>query len=417
MKRIAIVGSGVAGLTAAWALRNDARVTLYEADNRLGGHAHSHVLGRPDGTHDIVDTGFIVMNYSTYPTLVRLFKELEVSTRPAEMSMSVSCGGCGLEYTGARGISGLLANRAALKNRQYLRMLVEVPRFHRAARSHLDSPDDSTLRMFLARNNFTQYFVDHFAIPLVACVWSCPPGVALDYPAHYLFAFLNNHGMLRILGSPQWHTVVGGSREYVNRVAASVDEVRCETKVTGIARKNDGVDITSSDGAVDSYQGVIVATHPDQALSMLTDASPIEKEVLGAFRYTPNLAQLNNDESLLPVSPRARASWNYRSTTCRASSDSPAAITYDMNRLQHIDGPHRYLVTLNAATRVAPNAVRRRINYAHPQYTPESVAAQRRLPELNTSQLAFAGAYHGWGFHEDGARSGAAAARILGAQW
>lgn len=419
MKRIAIVGSGVAGLTAAWALRDAAHVTLFEADHRLGGHAHSHLMGRPDGTHDVVDTGYIVMNYSTYPTLVRLFEELGVKTQPAEMSMSVSCGGCGVEYAGARGIGGLLASGRSVSNRKYLRMLTEVPRFHRAARALLNSEtqDDETFRMFLARNNFTQYFLDHYATPLVACVWSCPPDLALDYPARYLFAFLNNHGMLRIFGSPQWHTVVGGSREYVNRIATSVPEILCKTKITAITRLDGGVEVASSDGAVNTFDGAIVATHPDQALAMLTDSTPLEKEVLGAFRYTANLVQLNDDEALLPASPRARASWNYRSTTCDASASSSAAITYDMNRLQHIDSPSRYLVTLNAATTVQPSSVHKRIHYAHPQYTPVSVAAQRKLPELNTPQLAFAGAYHGWGFHEDGARSGAAAARILGARW
>jgi predicted NAD/FAD-binding protein len=238
MDRIAVIGSGVAGLTAAWALRTTAEVTLYEADRRLGGHAHSHVITRPDGSRDVVDTGFIVMNYATYPTLARLFDELGVRTRATEMSMSVSCNGCGLEYAGARGLAGLVANSVARRNPSYWRMLTEIPRFHRLARRLLTDPSPSriTLRQFLADNNFQKYFIDHFAIPLVACVWSCPPGIALDYPAHYLFAFLNNHGMLRIFGSPQWHTVVGGSREYVNRVAEGLTDIRLGQKVTAVTR-------------------------------------------------------------------------------------------------------------------------------------------------------------------------------------
>ncbi|MCE5292489.1 MAG: FAD-dependent oxidoreductase [Nocardiaceae bacterium] len=419
MERIAIIGSGVAGLTAAWALNKTANVTLFEGDTRLGGHAHSHEIPRPDGDTDVVDTGFIVMNFATYPTLVRLFSELGVTTQPAEMSMSVTCCGCGLEYAGARKLAGLFPSRRLLTNRRYLKMLIEVPRFHRAARKLLASEDhsDQTLGEFLDRHEFTQYFIDHFVTPLVACVWSCPDVIALDYPARYLFSFLNNHGMLRIWGSPQWQTVVGGSREYVNRIAEQLPDVRLNTPVVGVTRHSGRVEVQVDSGRSESFDAVVIATHADQALALLADATALEKEVLGAFEYSPNRAQLHSDEFQLPVSDRARASWNYRSFTCGASISDPPTITYDMNRLQRIATSQRYLVSLNASDDVHPACIHADMNYTHPQFTPTSVAAQRRLPELNTERVAFAGAYHGWGFHEDGARSGLAAARALGARW
>lgn len=419
VKRIAIVGGGVAGLTAAWALHRESEVTLYESDARLGGHAHSHVIRRPAGGDDVVDTGFIVMNTVTYPTFTRLLDELGVHTQPAEMSMSVSCGGCGIEYAGARGPAGLFAQRASTRNPRYLRMLTEIPRFHRAARKLLatDAGDDETLRDFLSRNRFSEYFVDHFAIPIVACVWSCSPGIALDYPARYLFSFLDNHGMLRIWGSPQWQTIVGGSLEYVNRIAEALPDIRLSNGVSSIHRDADRVTITTDSGVIDTYDAAVIATHPDQALAMLATATDLERKLLGAFTYSPNPTQLHSDESMLPRSRRARASWNFRTQSCGGSATEPVSVTYDMNHLQRIDSPNRYLVSLNSAGEIDPSSVRDQISYAHPQYTPRSVEAQRRLPELNSPRLAFAGAYHGWGFHEDGARSGITAARALGARW
>lgn len=416
MQRVAVIGSGVAGLTAAWSLRNVASVTVYEADARLGGHAHSHEFGRSDGGTDVVDTGFIVMNDRTYPTLLRIFDELGVTTQPTEMSMSVSCGGCGLEYAGARKLAGLFASERARKDPRHLRLLSEVPRFHRAARRLLATPDSSvTLQEFLTAHRFSPYFVDHFAIPLVACVWSCPAGIALEYPAQYLFAFLEHHGMLRIWGSPKWRTVVGGSRSYVNRIAAELPDVRTGRGVRSIVRHADGSDIRDASEQVERFDQVVIATHPDQALRLLADATPLEKTVLGAFEYSPNRTQLHSDERVLPSSTRAQASWNYRTASCGGRDGQPVVVTYDMNRLQGLAGPSRYLVTLNAAEHVDSSTVLAEMQYEHPQYTPESVAAQRRLPELSNSRVAFAGAYHGWGFHEDGARSGVAAARRLGA--
>lgn len=419
MKRIAVVGGGVAGLTAAWALRSEGEVTLYESDTRLGGHADTHVITRPNGMRDVVDTGFIVMNPVTYPTFTRLLDELGVRTQQAEMSMSVSCGGCGLEYAGARGPVGLFAQSASVRNRRYCRMLTEIPRFHRAARKLLATrgTDDAPLRDFLTQNRFTDYFTNHFAIPLVACVWSCSPGIALDYPARYLFSFLNNHGMLRIWGSPRWQTLVGGSREYVNRIAMALPHIRLESRVTEVDRHPNHVEIMTNADTVHHYDAAVIATHPDQALAMLTHPTELERELLGAFTYSANPTQLHSDESLLPRSVRARASWNFRTSSCGGSAAAPVAVTYDMNRLQRIDSPNRYLVSLNATAEIDPKSMRERMSYSHPQYNLKSIEAQQRLPQLNSPRLAFAGAYHGWGFHEDGASSGIAAALALGASW
>ncbi|MGW3018662.1 NAD(P)/FAD-dependent oxidoreductase [Streptomyces longwoodensis] len=416
--RTAVIGSGVAGLTAAHILSTSHDVTLYEADDRLGGHAHTHDLTAPDGRTHRVDSGFIVHNRRTYPNLLRLLRELGVATQESEMSMSVRCEGCGLEYAGARGPRGLLARpRNALRG-AYLHMLAEVPRFHRAARRLLDSGADDTLTLgaFLDRAGFSPYFRAHFMTPVVSAVWSCDAETALSYPAAYLFRFLDHHGMLAVTGSPVWRTVTGGSRTYVDRIAAGLHEVRTGTPVRSVLRHTDGAEVTAADGTTARYDHVVVATHPDQALHLLADATPQEKEVLGAFRYARNTTLLHTDTSLLPRASGARASWNYLMPACRVAADR-VRVTYDMNRLQRLDADRAHLVTLGGQDRVDPARVLARMTYEHPVYTPESVAAQRRLPHLTTAVTAFAGAYHGWGFHEDGCRSGVEAAAALGVRW
>jgi uncharacterized protein len=419
-RRIAVIGSGVAGLTAAHVAAKTAEVTLFEADTRLGGHADTHEV---DGL--AIDTGFIVHNRRTYPVLMRLFDELGVDTQPSEMSMSVRDEVAGLEYAGALGARGLFPTWRNLARPRFLRMLTEVPRFHRRARALLELPSDDTgsagdqtLRDFLTEGRFSSYFTRQFMEPLVAAVWSCDPEVALDYPARYLFEFLAHHGMLSITGSPEWRTVVGGSREYVAKLAAGLPDVRLGTKVTSVRETSSGVEVTDGNGRVTSYDAAVIATHPDQALAMLEAPTAAQTEALVALPYSENPALLHTDESLLPREHRARASWNFlRPRVARGG----VTVTYDLTRLQRLPTRTRYLVTLGAGDGVGslvdPDRVIARMEYAHPLYTPESVAAQRRLPEANTERLAFAGAYHGWGFHEDGARSGAAAAAHLGLAW
>jgi predicted NAD/FAD-binding protein len=418
-RRIAVVGSGVAGLTAAHVLQRQADVTLFEADDRLGGHAHTHDIDDPCGRMIRVDTGFIVHNERTYPTLLRLFAELGVATQESDMSMSVRCGGCGLEYAGARGISGLFPVARRLREPRYLKMLGEVTRFHRRAHALLATePGDRelTLAEFMAEGGFSDYFGSHFMTPVVSAVWSCSPALAGQYPARYLFSFLANHGMLSVTGSPPWRTVVGGSGTYVALAVKSLTEVRTSTAIRSVRRTDSGLEIHTEAYAAETFNAVVIATHPDQALGMLSDPTKAEREVLGAFRYSHNPTILHRDTSVLPRAPKARASWNYFLPDCHSTSEQ-VHVTYDMNRLQRLDTDTPYLVTLNDDGSVPAALVLDRMDYQHPIFTPVSVAAQKRLGELNDSTVAFAGAYHGWGFHEDGAVSGVVAARSLGVTW
>ncbi|WP_425574926.1 FAD-dependent oxidoreductase [Nocardioides fonticola] len=414
-RRIAVVGSGVAGLTAAYVASRTAHVTLYEADDRLGGHADTHTVLDPSGRELAIDTGFIVHNRRTYPVLLRLFGELGVATQQSEMSMSISDDDTGVEWAGALGRGGVFPTRRHYTDPAYLRMLTEIPRFHRRAKALLAQPgDDMTLAAFLDVHRFTPYFRRHFMEPLVAAVWSCDPEVALAYPARYLFAFLQHHGMLAVFGSPTWRTVTGGSRSYVSRVAPHLDEVRTGAKVTSVLETPSGVEITDGNGDTATYDAVVIATHPGQALAMLAEPTPAHVEILGAMPYSPNTALLHTDTSLLPRATSTWASWNFR----RVSGErGEVTVTYDLTRLQRLDTDVHYLVTLGGEDLVDPATVIDRMEYEHPLYTPVSVAAQARLPELNTDRVAFAGAYHGWGFHEDGARSGLAAAEHLGLPW
>ena len=412
-----MIGSGVAGLTAAHVLQRQGDVTLFEAEDRLGGHADTHDVPTSDGRVLGIDTGFIVHNKKTYPTLLRLFAELDVATQESDMSMSISCGGCGLEYAGGRGLSGLLPSMRAVTSPKYLRMLTEVKKFHRQAHALLAGSDDSlTLREFLERGGFSEYFSSHFMTPVVAAVWSTAPTQAGDYPARYLFEFLSNHGMLTVTGAPTWYTVVGGSARYVERAAKSLTSVQTSTRIDSVRRVGAGVEIRDLDGSAQQFDGVVIATHPHQALRMLAEPTRSERNLLSAISYTRNPTLLHTDTSLLPAAARAQASWNYSMPSCEARPTA-VQLSYNMNRLQRLDADATYVVTLNGEASVDQHSILARMEYEHPVYTTESVAARGRLPELNDGVVAFAGAYHGWGFHEDGARSGVDAAASLGVRW
>jgi len=416
-RRVAVIGSGVAGLTAAYILQAQADVTLYEADARLGGHNHTHDLTDDAGHPVNVDTGFIVHNAKTYPNLLRLFRELEVATQESEMSMSISCGGCGLQYAGAHGLSGLFPSAHNAARPRYLYMLGEVVRFHRRARALLDEPgSDETMSEFLQRGHFSRYFHAHFVTPLISAVWSCSPELARQYPARYLFEFLSNHGMLSVTGSPQWRTVVGGSNAYVSRAVKHLTSVQTVTPIREVRRLDQRVEVRDDADQVATFDSVVIATHPDQALRLLADPSAMQTRLLGAMHYSTNPTVLHSDSSVLPRASRAQASWNYYLPQCEAAATA-VQVTYDMNRLQRLSSGTRFLVTLNDDCAISEDAVLDRMVYQHPIFTPESVAAQAELPLLNDSVVAFAGAYHGWGFHEDGCRSGVEAARDLGDNW
>ena len=405
----------MAGLVAAYNLSARDRVTLFEADDRVGGHAHTHYVDRGDGITVALDSAFLVHNDRTYPTLCRLFDDLGIATQDTDMSMSVRDDSIGLEYAGARGVGGLFPSWSSLTRPRYLRMLFEVRRFHRAATRLLQGPAENheALGAFLDRHRFSHYFIEHFMTPLVAAVWSCPPGDAMRYPARYLFVFLEHHGMLSVFGSPTWRTVTGGSATYVDAVVGHVDEVRTGASVTSVRRFPDGVQVTTRGCEPEFFDAAVIATHPDQALQILAEPTTAESAVLGAIPYSTNLAQLHTDESVLPRHARARASWNYLAT----SRDDRVVVSYDITRLMRLHGPRRFVVTLGGQDVVDPASVIATMTYSHPAYTVDSVAAQQLLPTLNDDRVAFAGAYHGWGFHEDGAASGLRAARHLGASW
>jgi len=416
---VAVVGAGVSGLTAAYLLNRTHDVTLFEAQDRLGGHAHTHDVTASDGSHHAVDTGFIVHNDRTYPLLRRLFSELDVPVRPTEMSMSIRCEGCGLEYAGGRGLKGLLAQHGRVLDPTFLRLLGQVKRFHRRASAFLDTSaegDLTTYGEFLRREGFSEYFITHYAVPVVSCVWSSGQETALLYPARYLFRFLDHHGMLSVTGSPQWYTVAGGSRTYVERIGAQLPAVRVSAGVRDLTRWSTGVTVVDTTGERHGFDKVVIATHADEALAMLTDPTDDEVTTLKAFSYSRNETVLHTDASILPEARQARASWNYLMTSCTDLHDS-TVVTYWMNRLQGHTSPDQHLVTLNARDRVEPSRILAVMDYEHPIYTPEAVAAQGSLAGLASDTTVYAGAYHGWGFHEDGCRSGVEAARHFGVDW
>ena len=416
---VAVIGAGVSGLTAAYLLSRTHDVILFEAADRLGGHAHTHDVHGPDGRRHAVDSGFIVHNDRTYPWLRKLFGELGIQVRRTEMSMSVRCEECGLEYAGGRGLRGVLAQPRRLADPQFIRMLGQVRRFHRRAAAFLRAAaadDLSTYGEFLRREGFSDHFVAHYAVPVVSCVWSAGSETALRYPARYLFTFLDQHGMLRVTGSPRWYTVTGGSRTYVDRLAALLPDVRAAHAVTDVTRGAAGVEIRDSAGHVTQVDRVVIATHADQALGLLTDPTDEEVTALKEFGCSRNVTVLHTDSSVLPAAAQARASWNYRMTSCDQPGQ-PVAVTYWMNRLQGHQAAQDFLVTLNDRDRLDPESIVATMHYEHPIYSPEAVRAQARLGSLATGRTVYAGAYHGWGFHEDGCRSGVAAARHFGVTW
>jgi len=399
------VGSGVSGLTAAYLLREIHQVTLFESDSRYGGHAHTHNV---DGMG--IDSGFIVHNERTYPNLLRIFKELNIPTQKTEMTMSIDCKGCGLQYVGGRGAKGILAKPIKLLDPRFVMMLIEVPRFYKAAQKLLVDPENDLLTWgeFLEKNKFSNYFVKHYAIPVVSCVWSSGDGDSLEYPAKHLFEFLNHHGMLELGNSPIWKTVVGGSKTYVDAILKLIPDKRFE-KVNNVKRYSDYVEVNG-----ERFDYAIIATHANNALELLEDADQAERESLAAITYSKNKTVLHTDASVLPTPIKARASWNYSMQSCKEKSNQ-VLVSYWMNLLMNLPGKKDYVVTLNG--NISNEKIIAKMEYEHPVFTIKALKAAEFLRTAGGPRLAFAGAHLGWGFHEDGARSGVAAARKFGALW
>jgi predicted NAD/FAD-binding protein len=395
--RIAVVGSGVSGLGAAHLLARAHEVHVFERDARVGGHANTVVR---DGL--ALDTGFLVHNARNYPLLCRLFGELGVSTHESDMSFSVSCSGCGLEYSGRRPF----AQPANAARPGFLALLWEIGRWLRTAQP---GDESQSLADYLDANGYSQRFRRHFLVPLTSALWSTAPGRALEYPAAAAIRFFDNHGMLGF-GRFRWRTVTGGSRRYVDTIAARLgDRLRLGQGVRSVRRSSDGVELRVGEG-IERFDRVVLATHADQALALLEDPTRDERRVLGTFAYTTNEAVLHTDSRFLPQTPSARASWNYR-----LGDDGRPTITYHLNRLQALAADRDYCVTLNED--VPEEHVLERFAYEHPLFTVASLRAQAELPRLAAGRTHYAGAYFGNGFHEDGLASGVAVARALGVAW
>lgn len=412
--RIAIIGSGISGLTAAHHLHRRHEITVFEADNRVGGHAHTVRAELSDGTFD-VDTGFIVYNHRNYPVFTRLLSELGVPTQPSDMSLAVRDERHDLEW--GTNTSRLFADRRNLRRLGFLAMIGEVLRWNRLGQRVLagtvDVDELTPVGDVLARRHFSRRFLDWYLTPLAAAIWSADPTTVDRFPVVTFCRFLDNHGMLSLGDRPAWRTVTGGSQRYVEAlIAPFAHRIRPGAAVTSVARHADGVDVRcAADIGPETFDRVVLATHSDQALALLVDAEPDEKDVVGAVRYQPNAATLHTDRSLLPVHERTWASWNVQ---VLPGEQRAVTMTYHMNRLQSLPSRHQICVTLNRHEDIDPARVIRRIDYDHPVFDAGAISAQRRLPELQgLGGLYWAGAWWGFGFHEDGARSGLDVARLI----
>lgn len=398
--KIAVVGSGISGLVAAHRLHPGHDITVYEASERLGGHSNTVRVDLADETH-WVDTGFIVLNDRNYPNFEPLLAELGVSTQPSHMSFSVS-DGADFEYAGTP--RGLFARPAHAASPRFLRMVADLARFNRQARSLLEMSlnEGPSLRQFLADGGYGDWFVERLIVPQAAAVWSADPDGMWSFPASFLARFFHNHGMLGFTDRPQWRTVTGGSRTYVEAISRPfADRVRLSAPVRSVTRHEDHVEIAADGCETERFDEVVIAAHSDQALAMLTDASELERELLGAVAYQPNEAVLHTDERLLPRRRAAWASWNYHFRP--EAETSRTKLTYWMNNLQSLKSDTNLCVSLNMSDRIDPGKVIRTIPYAHPVFTPGGVGVQRRHAEISgVERTHFCGAYWRWGFHEDG---------------
>ena len=410
--RIAVVGSGISGLASAWLLSRDHEVVLFESSDYLGGHTHTHDI-ELQGRHYAVDTGFIVFNPRHYPLLSRLFDELDVASQPTTMSFSVHSEATGLEYN-ATDLDGLFCQRRNLVSPRFWRMVREIFRFYRESPALLrDDAPGPTLGEYLDAHGYGALFRDEHLLPMASALWSSPARQVLDFPARYLVQFMANHQMLQVADRPQWRVVQGGSSSYVRALRSrwSVEE-RLATPVLGVRRDEEGVELRGP-GFTERFDHVVLACHSDQALAMLEDASERERDVLGAMRYQLNDTVLHTDARLLPKRRKAWAAWNAH---VPADPAGACTVSYCMNLLQGIESPEPFIVTLNRSEAIDPDKVLRRMRYHHPIYDHAAVAAQKRKGEIQGRRRTwFAGAYWGWGFHEDGMRSAVDVASALGA--
>ncbi len=405
---IAIIGAGVSGLSAAYALRGQHRIRLFERDAEPGGHVKTVTVPTEDGPVN-VDTGFIVYNEPTYPHLTRLFAELGIETQSTEMSLGHSCEACGLEF-GSRGAASMFAQPGSLARPSHWRMINDIRRFYSVARRRLD--DDTwtreTLAVFLDKGDYGNAFRSHFLVPVVSAVWSTSASEIMDFPIDYLLRFLDNHGLIGFGKGKPWRTVVGGSMTYVDRIMERLpaNSLVAGDPVTAIHRDGDGVTVTTLSGRIERFDAVIMATHADVALRLLNDADAAERDALGLFEYTTNEVVLHTDASVLPGRAGARGSWNVATVDCRRPADQ-LVMTYWMNRLQRLDSQHAYCTSVNPGVSIPDEKVIVSRPMSHPKYTFDTLDGQEALGRTAGPPSDFyAGAHLGYGFHEDGCRSG-----------
>ena len=408
--RIAIIGSGISGMVVAARLHRDHDITVFEAGSHVGGHTHT-VDVEWQGRQYAVDTGFIVFNHWTYPRFIALLNELGVEYQNSNMSFSLRCERSGLEYNGTT-INTLFAQRRNVLRPTFLRMLADILRFNRQSRELLDGQDDAiTLGEYLDRNRYSRAFREQYIVPMGMSIWSATERAMLQFPARFFVEFFDKHGFLNVDQRPVWQAVKGGSREYARKLTAPfAHRILLNTPVTGVRRDGSGVTVSTGAGESQRFDHVIFACHSDQALRILEDPSEAERAILGAFPYQQNEAVLHTDARLLPRRPLARAAWNYHLAGDRESrSGDRCALTYDMNVLQSLDAPVKFLVTLNRRQDIDPAKVLRTIDYHHPVYLPAGVAAQKRRAEISgVNRTCYCGAYWRYGFHEDG---------VVSAEW
>jgi predicted NAD/FAD-binding protein len=410
--RIAIIGAGVSGLVTAHLLGSEHDVTVFEAAGYAGGHTNTVRVDTPHETH-AVDTGFIVFNDRNYPNFERLLERLGVASQPSTMTFSVSDGRGDFEYNGSSP-NGLFAKRAHLVTPWFHRMIADMARFQRAARALLSSTSPGpSLGDWLEQHSFSRPFIDRLIVPQASAVWSADPHQMWSFPARYMAEFFENHGMLSFRGRPQWRTIRGGSARYVEALLAGFSgQLFLGTAVRSVSRHREHVVVTPATGEPQRFDEVVLATHSDQALALLEDASDREHELLGTIPYQANEAVLHTDVRMLPRRRRAWASWNYH---LLEDPGDRTTVTYHMNRLQSLDAEREFCVTLNRTQEIDPAHVIRRIQYAHPVYTAGGVQAQQRFAEISGRERThFCGAYWGWGFHEDGVVSALRVAKRFG---
>lgn len=398
--KIAIIGTGIAGNVAAYHLQRDHDITVFEANAHVGGHTHTHDI-EWDGQHYAVDTGFIVFNYRTYPHFTRLLHELGVAVQPSAMSFSVKCERSGLEYNGDT-LNTLFAQRRNLLRPSFYRMLRDILRFNREALQLLElGQADMSLGEFLHQGGYGREFIEQYLVPMGAAIWSADPVLMYRFPAGFFIRFFHNHGLLSVNERPQWYVIQGGSREYVRKLTASfADRIRTHAPVERITRYPTHVMVKVQGQEAERFDQVFLACHSDQALRLLADATPLEREVLGSIPYQVNEAILHTDASVLPTRRLAWAAWNYH---ILPREEGRVPVTYNMNILQGLDAPVQFCVTLNNSVAIDPDKVLKRITYHHPIFTPEGLTAQQRQQEVNgRNRTYFCGAYWRYGFHEDG---------------